>query len=171
MAVEPTRQGETVSLPRRLGSMIYDGLLVLAIWMVLGLLFVFLGNLVGRPMIPLQFAVNVVAAWLFFAWFWTRTGQTLGMQTWQIRLREEGGGPVTLRRATVRYLVALAQWLLLLFAIHLAREYGAAVTVAVTALVLVGLGLSQLHPRRLMLHDWLSGTVLVHAPRQATTAH
>jgi len=145
--------------------------LLLAIWMVLGLLFVFLGNLTGRTLIPLQFVANLVAAWLFLAWFWTRTGQTLGMQTWQIRLRDERGGPVTRWKATLRYLVALAQWLLVLFAIHLAREYGAAVTVVVTALALVGLGLSQLHPRRLMLHDWLSGTVLVHAPRQAATAH
>lgn len=171
MAVRATGGGEPVGLVRRFGAMIYDGLLLLALWMVLGLLFVFLGNLVGRPMIPLQFAVNLLAAWLFLAWFWTRTGQTLGMQTWQIRLRDEAGGPVTVWRATLRYLVALAQWLLLLFVIHLAREYGAAVTIAVTALVLVGLGLSQLHPRRLMLHDWLSGTVLVHAPRQAATAH
>ncbi|WP_373053873.1 RDD family protein [Thioalkalivibrio sp.] len=171
VAVHATTEGEPAGLFRRLGAMIYDGLLLLAIWMVLGLLFVFLGNLVGRPMIPLQFAVNLLAAWLFLVGFWTRTGQTLGMQTWQIRLRDEGGGPVTVRRATLRYLVALAQWLLLLFAIHLAREYGAAVTIAVTTLVLVGLGLSQLHPRRLMLHDWLSGTVLVHAPRQASGAH
>ncbi|TVP93076.1 MAG: RDD family protein [Thioalkalivibrio sp.] len=171
MAAHSTGQGETVGLLRRFGSMIYDGLLLLAIWLVLGLLFVFLGNLVGRPMIPLQFVVNLVAAWLFLAWFWTRTGQTLGMQTWNIRLRDDDGGPVTVWKATLRYLVALAQWLLLLFAIHLAREYGAAVTIVVTALVVVGLGISQLHPRRLMLHDWLSGTVLVHAPKQAATAH
>ena len=170
MAAYPTEQ-ESVSLLRRLGSIIYDGLLLLAIWMVLGLVFVLLGNLIGRTLIPLQFAANLVAGWLFLGWFWTRTGQTLGMQTWQIRLRDERGGAVTRWKATLRYLVALAQWLLVLFAIHLAREYGAAVTIAVTALALVGLGLSQLHPRRLMLHDWLSGTVLVHAPRQAATAH
>jgi len=170
MAAYPTEQ-EPVSLLRRLGSIIYDGLLLLAIWMVLGLVFVLLGNLIGRTLIPLQFAANLVAGWLFLGWFWTRTGQTLGMQTWQIRLRDERGGAVTRWKATLRYLVALAQWLLVLFAIHLAREYGAGVTITVTALALVGLGLSQLHPRRLMLHDWLSGTVLVHAPRQAATAH
>lgn len=170
MAAHPAEQ-EPVSLLRRTGSMIYDGLLVLAIWMVLGLVFVFLGNLTGLNTIPLQFAVNLVAAWAFLAWFWTRTGQTLGMQTWQIRVRDERGGAVTAWKATLRYLVALAQWLLLLFAVYLAREYGAPVTVGITALVLVGLGMSQLHPRRLMLHDWLSGTVLVHAPRQAATAH
>jgi uncharacterized RDD family membrane protein YckC len=167
----PRTEQETVGLLRRLGSMVYDGLLLLALWMVLGLVFVFLGNLTGRTMVPLQLAVNLLAAWLFLVWFWTRTGQTLGMQTWQIRLRDERGGPVTRWNATLRYLVALAQWLILLFAIHLAREHGSMVTIAVTALVLTGLGASQLHPRRLMLHDWLSGTMLVHSPRQAATAH
>jgi uncharacterized RDD family membrane protein YckC len=162
---------EPVGLLRRLGSMVYDGLLLLAVWMVLGLVFVFLGNLTGRSLLPLQFAVNLVAAWLFLAWFWTRTGQTLGMQTWQIRLRDERGGAVTRWKATLRYLVALAQWLMLLLAIHLAREHGTVVASTVTALVLTGLGASLLHPNRLMLHDWLSGTKLVHAPRQAATAH
>lgn len=170
---------EPVSLLRRGGSIVYDGLLLVAIWMVLGLVFVFLGHFLGnllgnlaeRALIPLQFAANLVVGWLFLGWFWTRTGQTLGMQTWQIRLRDERGGAVTTWKATLRYLVALAQWLLLLFGIYLAREQGALVTVAVTILVLFGLAASQLHPRRLMLHDWLSGTVLVHAPRQAASAH
>jgi len=160
-----------VGLLRRFGSMIYDGLLILAVWLVLGLLFVGLGALAGSIPTPVLLVAQLVAAWAFLTWFWTRTGQTLGMQTWQIRLRDEWGGAVTPWQATLRYLVALAQWLLLLFGVFLTREYGPVVTIVVTALVLVGLGFSQLHPRRLMLHDWLSGTMLVHAPRQAASAH
>lgn len=162
-------ENDPVGLARRLGAVIYDGLLLLAIWMVLGLFFVFIGQITGRALTPLQFVANLLAAWAFFAWFWTRTGQTLGMQTWQIHLRAEGGGPATPWQATLRYLVALAQWLALLFAVHLARQYGALATTVVTALVLVGLGLSQLHPRRVMLHDWLSRTVLVRTPREKAT--
>lgn len=168
MADAPGAQ-DPVGLARRLGAMIYDGLLLLAIWMVLGLLFVFLGQATGYALIPLQFVANLLAAWAFFAWFWTRTGQTLGMQTWQIRVCAEDGGPVTPWRATLRYLVALAQWLGLLFAVHLARQSGALSATLVTALVLTGLGLSQLHPRRRMLHDWLSRTVLVKTPREKAT--
>ncbi len=152
--------------------MIYDGLLLLALWMALGLVFVLMGEWTGRALIPLQFVVNLLAGWAFFAWFWTRTGQTLGMQAWNIQLRDEAGSLVNGKQATIRYLVALGQWLLVLLAISLARQHATWVTATITALLVLGLGLSQATPRRLMLHDWLSGTLLVrvahtrpHPPR------
>lgn len=148
--------------------MIYDGLLVLALWMVLALIFVLINEITGHTLIPVQFVVNLLAAWAFFAWFWTRTGQTLGMQAWNIQLRDESGGWVNPKQATLRYLVALAQWLLVLMGIYLARQHGTLVTIGATALLLAGLGLSQLHPRRAMLHDWLSGTTLVRVSRLAS---
>jgi len=155
-----------VSLLRRMAAMLYDGLLVLALWMVLGLVFVLLGQWTGQPLTSVQLVVNLLAAWLFFTWFWTRNGQTLGMQAWSLRLRSEGDRPVHPWQATLRYLVALAQWVLVLLAIYLWREHGPIAGLVITAALLVGLGLSQRHPQRLMLHDWLSGTVLVRAPRQ-----
>lgn len=155
-----------VGLLRRMAAMLYDGLLVLALWMVLGLVFVLLGQWTGQPLTSVQLVVNLLAAWLFFTWFWTRNGQTLGMQAWTLRLHSEGGGPVHPRQATLRYLVALAQWVLVLFAIQLWREQGPIAGFLITAALLVGLGLSQRHPQRLMLHDWLSGTVLVRVPRE-----
>lgn len=158
---------DPVGLPRRLGAILYDALLLLAIWMLLGLAFVLVGEATGRALIPLQFMVNLLAAWAFFTWFWTRTGQTLGMQAWNIQLRDEAGAPVNAKQATLRYLVALAQWLAVLFGIYLARQHGALVTAGVTALLLIGLGLSLAHPRRTMLHDWLSGTLLVRVEGQA----
>jgi uncharacterized RDD family membrane protein YckC len=158
---------DPVGLPRRLGAMIYDALLLLAIWMVLGLVFVLIAEAIGHTLIRLQFVVNLLAAWAFFTWFWTRTGQTLGMQAWNIRLRDEAGGAVGPKQATVRYLVALAQWLAVLLGIYLARQHGALVTLGATTLLLLGLGLSLAHPRRAMLHDWLSGTVLVRVEGQA----
>ena len=156
-----------VGLLRRLAAMIYDGLLLLAIWMVLGLVFVLVGEVTGRALIPLQFVVNLLAAWASFAWFWTRTGQTLGMQAWNIQLRDEAGVRVSPKQATLRYLVALSQWLGILLGIYLARQHGPLVTAAATAVLLAGLGLSQAHARRAMLHDWLSGTVLVRVRGQA----
>ncbi|AHE99109.1 RDD family protein [Thioalkalivibrio paradoxus] len=162
-----TASSDPIGLPRRFAAMVYDGVLVLALWLVLGLSFVAIGALTGPVPIPVLLAAQLVAAWAFFVWFWTRTGQTLGMQAWNLQLRGDEGGPVHPWKATLRYLVALAQWLLVLFGIYLAREYGAVASIAVTALLLIGIGLSQLHPRRLMLHDWLSGTALVRISRQA----
>lgn len=154
-----------VSLPRRMAAMLYDGLLVLALWMGLGLVFVLLGQWIGQPSPAVQLLANLLAAWLFFTGFWTRGGQTLGMQAWALQLRSEGGGPVRPWQATLRYLVALAQWVLVLFTIHLWREQGPVAGIVITAALLVGLGLSQRHPQRLMLHDWLSSTVLIRIPR------
>jgi uncharacterized RDD family membrane protein YckC len=43
----------------------------------------------------------------FFAGFWARSGQTLGMRTWRIRLETVKGGPVPLRKALLRFILAL----------------------------------------------------------------
>jgi uncharacterized RDD family membrane protein YckC len=86
------------------------------------------------------------------------------MQAWNIQLRAETGHAVNAWQATLRYLVAVAQWLVILMAIWLAREHGPLATAGLTAAALFALGLSQFHPRRWMLHDWLSGTELVRIP-------
>ncbi|OGI41569.1 MAG: hypothetical protein A2150_00620 [Candidatus Muproteobacteria bacterium RBG_16_64_11] len=43
-----------------------------------------------------------VCGFLFYGWFWTRGGQTLGMRAWRLRLTRADGGPVTWRRAALR---------------------------------------------------------------------
>ncbi len=159
-----TVDGQPVGLLRRLGAIAYDGLLLIALWMVLGLLVVILGNTTGIYSPRAHFVLNLLVAWGFFYWFWTRTGQTLGMQAWNIQLRAETGNAVNAWQATLRYLVAVAQWLVILMAIWLARGHGPVVTAGLTAAALFALGLSQFHPRRWMLHDWLSGTELVRIP-------
>ncbi len=39
---------------------------------------------------------------LFFGWFWTRSGQTLGMQAWRLRVQQPDGSPISWRQALVR---------------------------------------------------------------------
>jgi len=39
----------------------------------------------------------------FFAWFWQRSGQTLGMQAWHLRIDDIGGGRISYQQATLRY--------------------------------------------------------------------
>jgi uncharacterized RDD family membrane protein YckC len=43
----------------------------------------------------------------FFAGFWARSGQTLGMRTWRIRVETVEGGPVPLHKALLRFVLAL----------------------------------------------------------------
>ena len=83
---------------RRLGAMFYDLLLVIAVMMV-----------VTAVLLPLTGGEAItnerLGAWeyayrllllaiviLFFGMFWTRRGQTLGMQAWRLRIQREDGG-------------------------------------------------------------------------------
>lgn len=131
-------------LRRRLGAILYDSLLVLALLMLATLPFIGLRG--GEPVEPgdtsYQFAMLFVA-WLFFAGFWTRSGRTLGMQSWRLRLETPAGGRPGIGAATLRFLAAVLSWLPL------------------------GLGFWwQLWDKdRLTWHDRLSGTRLRYYPK------
>ncbi|QOR40155.1 RDD family protein [Billgrantia diversa] len=103
-------------LGRRLGAMLYDALLVLAIWILIAVLHVAFVRLVlgldaelvgqGAPQrLTLQLAL-LVGAFVFFAFSWMRGGMTLGMQAWRLRVQTRSGHSITLHQSLVRYLVA-----------------------------------------------------------------
>ena len=39
----------------------------------------------------------------FFAWFWHRSGQTLGMQAWRLRVDDIEGGRISYRQTVIRF--------------------------------------------------------------------
>lgn len=100
------------SLPRRLGAMLYDGLLVLAVLFLATLPFV--AALGGEP-VPagtLSYRIAMIGVvYAFFVVFWTRYGRTLGMQTWGLRIETEDGRRPDLRAASLRFAAALLSWL------------------------------------------------------------
>jgi uncharacterized RDD family membrane protein YckC len=53
-----------------------------------------------HPQIVQLIALSTVI--VFFSWFWLRSGQTLGMQAWRIKLVSTDGTSVKLRQAIVR---------------------------------------------------------------------
>jgi uncharacterized RDD family membrane protein YckC len=100
-------------LPRRLGAMLYDGILLCAIWWCLGLLAVAMaGGEEVRPPHNRWLALALAAsAYLYFAWPWVNGGQTLGMKTWRLVVCTESGGQLSWRQASVRFLAAVLAWL------------------------------------------------------------
>jgi uncharacterized RDD family membrane protein YckC len=50
---------------------------------------------------------------LFFVWFWTRSGQTLGMQSWRLRLEREDGRLIDWRTGLARLCLATVSFLCL----------------------------------------------------------
>lgn len=97
------------ALPRRLVCLIYDGLLLTAVlWFAalpLQLLEAGVGASHSRTLFQLYL---VVVAGIYFMWQWLRSGQTLAMKTWRLRLVDAGGRDLTFQQALLRYGVAVA---------------------------------------------------------------
>ncbi len=86
-------------VPRRLAALVYDALLLLAIGFAYtaGILLIQVqqfGAREGQPLGWLGFAGLWLCLSLYYVWCWRRSGQTLGMKTWRLRLqRVDGGSP------------------------------------------------------------------------------
>jgi uncharacterized RDD family membrane protein YckC len=93
---------------RRLGALVYDALLLCGIGFAATLAVLpFQGGEAFRPHDPLFSIYLIFVGFLFFGWFWTHGGQTLGMRAWKIRIRTLDDTPLPWPRALIRYLVAL----------------------------------------------------------------
>ena len=94
-------------LARRLAALVYDCVLLAGpIVLYAGLVLVLRG---GAPVAPntLWFNLGLAAIPLvFFCWFWTHGGQTLGMAAWRLRLEQVDGQPLHWPRAALRCAVA-----------------------------------------------------------------
>jgi uncharacterized RDD family membrane protein YckC len=100
--------GDSPGLFRRLGALVYDGVLLAGVLFVATLALLPLrGGEAFRPHDPLFFAYILMVGFVFCGWFLTHGGQTLGMRAWKIRLLACDGRPVSWRQAAIRYLCAL----------------------------------------------------------------
>lgn len=111
----PAGDHEPASLPRRLGAVFYDTLLLLALLMLGSFLYVpVAGNALPAPLGRALYQVFLLAiSFFYFTGFWVRGGQTLGLRTWKLRLVTRDGGSVTWPQATQRFALALVSWLCL----------------------------------------------------------
>src|SRR5690554_4989082 len=104
---------------KRALAIIYDGLISIAVLLVATWIYTMIagwitgwdkyeqmaeaGQLSGDP--GLTFVLFLVL-YLFFAYFWTRIGQTLGMQVWRVRIENLDGTSVSWTQALIRYVTA-----------------------------------------------------------------
>lgn len=71
--------------------MVYDSLLIFAILFVaVGITIPFNKGVAINP--ALVYIFFVVVIFVFYGWFWNRSGQTLGMRAWKIQIVSEFGG-------------------------------------------------------------------------------
>ena len=102
---------------RRLASLLYDGLIVGAIWMLIGFIVQLAvgtdtsqlvdGRVQTTPVLAnILFFLMVASCATFFVWFWTRSGQTVGMLAWRIKVVDRNGRLISMRQAGIRFLLA-----------------------------------------------------------------
>lgn len=159
------------SIRRRLAVMLYESLLLFGLLFIAGWLF---GTLLQqRDALYLRHGLQY---WLFivigvyFIWFWSHGGQTLAMKTWRVQLATTDGGPVSMRRATLRYLLS---WLWFVPGLLLAKLLGVQTWLLIlipAANVVLWAALALLDPTRQFVHDRLAGTRLVQFSLRDTTS-
>lgn len=104
------QQVRSPGLPRRLAAIVYDsillfGILLLAVTVVVVPYLELVGPNFPHDSWLYRLYLLLVAAG-FYVFFWTRAGQTLGMQAWRLRLQRADGGALTPADALRRLLWA-----------------------------------------------------------------
>ena len=96
-------------LGRRRAAMFYDAWLIAALWLIGAAVDVALQAAVGTTedpfRLPLQIYV-VACPFVFFGWFWTHGGQTLGMRAWRLKLLQANGQAMDWRHSLIRVAAA-----------------------------------------------------------------
>lgn len=151
MNIQQTIEYSTPSLLRRFAAMVYDSLLLMAISILYGAIMTGINVAInGAPTTGERihwgaFGAVVFIGWLltlalFFCYFWHRSGQTLGMKTWRIKMVQQHNLDCpSYAQCFIRFLLAPI------------------------SLCLLGIGYWWMYanPERQTLHDKLSKTRLV----------
>lgn len=112
-----------------------------------------------------QFWLFVVIG-TYFVFCWSRSGQTLAMQTWRIKVVDLDGGKLPVIKAIVRYCLA---WMWFLPAMALDYQLGLKewqMAGVVIAGMLAWAYTARFHKHGQFLHDRLAKTRLIHIPSE-----
>jgi len=145
---------------RRLAALLYDWFLVAAIWMVLGFILQLIVGTESNQLVDgivqtdpvldaLLLIIMIASSSSFYIWFWIRSGQTLGMIAWRIKVESLDGGLIDFKQGTIRYIAA---W---------------------PAFFLFGLGYLSIYldSNRDAAHDKVSGSKVVLLPKSHLPFH
>jgi uncharacterized RDD family membrane protein YckC len=150
----------TPPLKRRLAVMLYEAMLLFGVVFVTG----WLANVVTHDTRVLQ-AVLFVIIGAYFIYPWSRSGQTLAMKTWRVRLVMPGCQRVPVVRALLRYLLAWMWFLPALYAAHAMHLERWNIALALAVGMTAWASTILLNKDRQFLHDQLLGTRLISCPQ------
>jgi uncharacterized RDD family membrane protein YckC len=118
---EPLSQLMPATLVRRLLAMFYDAILCIALTMTITMIYMAISHsILGAEEYkalnesgqsthdPLLSSILFISIFLFFSYFWTKTGQTLGMQVWHLRIQNSDNSAISWNQALLRFFTAIA---------------------------------------------------------------
>jgi uncharacterized RDD family membrane protein YckC len=150
-------------LARRFAAFLYEGVLLFGVIFFAG----FLYSVLTRQEHAMQGRIGLgvflfFVLGLYFVGFWTRSGQTLAMKTWHLRITDLAGRPLGWRRALARYALSWLWFLPALVSVRLMGLHsGGAIVGSLIAGVMAYLLIARLHPQRQFLHDAICGSRIV----------
>ena len=158
------------SLRRRMACWLYEGMLMFGVVFIAGYLFSTLSQ--TRNAMDNRHALQAflfVVFGIYFVWLWSK-GQTLAMKTWDVRVVDQAGNPITQARALLRYVLAWLWFLPALAGVAPFNLSGAESSVFIVGWVAIWALLSRFHPSQQFWHDALAGTRLISVQREGKKA-
>lgn len=160
----------TPSIKRRIATLLYEAMLLLALTVIAAFPVAGLkgATLSGAPHIFFQaYLVCIMAA--YFTWFWRHGGQTLPMKTWRFRITTIDGGELNFVTALVRFVYALLFYgpafvgvVLLFFPDRISRVIAMWAFLPMAATILW----ARYDADQQFLHDRMAGTRLVNVKQR-----
>lgn len=153
------------SLTRRLLANFYDFLLLSGVLFTVSVCSVAInrGEAVSHPV---YYIALLAASFVFYGWFWTHDGQTLGMRTWKVKIITENGRKLTWKQAAIRFtaatVVLLPAIIGLLWLFDPERTTKGLIIASLALLpTVIGVIWMLFDPEKLAWHDKLSATRLI----------
>ena len=96
-----------ISIWRRLASILYDFLLVVAVLIIMSIPF-FSFDLQENNLLKVTIQIYYyLITQYFFVWFWVHNQGTLGMKTWKIKIICDNNNRLSYKQAIIRFNVAI----------------------------------------------------------------
>jgi len=99
---------------RRIAAVLYDSLVLLAVLFFATAIVLPINS--GEAFSSSQFLYPTylfTVSFIFYGWFWTHGGQTLGLRSWKMTVLTSDQQPINWKQAFIRFSTAIISWLCL----------------------------------------------------------
>ena len=175
----PSPPKTTIELARaglRLAAVLYDGLLIIAINAILAAILIGIATPAEvaakhqAVVLPdwfrhfILFPAMVLMTWVFYGYFWRKTGQTLGMQTWRLKVVKPNGQLLSWSDAFGRCAAAMILPTICGLAANVLYNNGGTFALSLVFGFVGNYLWGWINRRGLAWHDQLSATVVIRVP-------